>query len=263
MGVYTGPVGELLNLGRDALDRATKIDYAKFGIGMEHVPELIRLMQDKELFDWDYDNDDAEEPPAIYAFIHAWRALGQLRAEAAIEPLLDLIAEQDDGEWIDWVTEDVPEVLGQIGPAAIAPILARLERRYVGQESANDLATSLGQIAKEHTEVRGEIIGHLTKVLQSGIKIDPTLNGFVVSDLLDLKAVEAWPAIEVAYLRGEVDESIVGSVADAKYAFGLGPKPTLRQQGGWVRPQSALNPKQRAESRAKQRKADKKKKKRK
>lgn len=260
MSVYTGPVSELLKLGRDGLDARTKIDYTKFGIGMEHVPELIRVMQDKDLFKWD-DENIKDEPPAIYAFIHAWRALGQLRAEAAIEPLLDLIAEQDEGEWIDWVTEEVPKVLGQIGPVALLPILARLERRYMGQESANELATSLGEIAKRYPETRSEVIGQLIRVLQTGREPDHTLNGFVIGDLLDLKAVEALPAIEAAYALNLVDESIVGSLADVKYDLGLGPKPARNQSGGWFLPQSARNPKQRAESRAKQRKAEKKKKK--
>ncbi len=254
MSSYSPPVSELLKLGRNDLDKDTKLDYAQFGIGPEHVPELIRLMRDED--QW-----VSKDVPEIYAYIHAWRALGQLRAEAAIEPLLDLLDEQDHAEWNDWVSEDVPDILGMIGPAALAPTVARLNQRQPGQESANEIATALTKIAVHHPELRTEVIGHLVRVLQTGLRPDPTLNGFVISDLMELKAVEALPAIEAAYGLDLVDESIVGSFADVKYDLGVGPMPTHSQSGGLFLPQSARNPKQRAESRAKQRKAQKKKKK--
>ncbi|WP_439621671.1 hypothetical protein [Gemmata sp.] len=254
MSTYAPPVSELLKLGRPDLGR-TSIDYPALGIGSEHVPELIRLMRDESLW------ESNDELPEWYANIHAWRALGQLRAVEAIEPLLDLIADQEGDDWNDWVIDDVPRVLGEIGVPALAPTLARLNNRRPGQETASNFATAATEIARRHPEVRAEVIGHLVRVLQTGLEPEPELNGFIVADLLDLKAVEAWPAIEAAFALGTVDESIAGGAADVKYQLALGPKPLPHQSRGMFLPQSARNAKQRAESRARQRKAEKKKRK--
>src|SRR5579864_7878643 len=48
--------------------------------------------------------------------VHAWRALGQLRAVEAVEPLLELFDRLEDD---DWVHEELPAVFGLIGPARI------------------------------------------------------------------------------------------------------------------------------------------------
>jgi len=60
------------------------------GLGPQHVPDLIRMALDDELY-W-ADSDSLE----VWAPIHAWRALGQLRAEAAVQPLTRLLARIDD-----------------------------------------------------------------------------------------------------------------------------------------------------------------------
>lgn len=64
METYTPPVNALLNLGRPD-GGPENADYSKFGIGPEHVPELIRLMLDQELAWADSDS------PVVYARIHA------------------------------------------------------------------------------------------------------------------------------------------------------------------------------------------------
>ena len=56
-------------------------DYPALGLRMEHVPDLIRMTLDDELHGADSDSRE------VWAPLHAWRALGQLRAESAIKPL--------------------------------------------------------------------------------------------------------------------------------------------------------------------------------
>ena len=121
MTEYTPPISQLLTLG--TVDYQLEwLDYANLGITAAGIPQLVALVQDQDLA--------RSEGPEFFAQVHAWRALGQFRAEAAIEPLLDRLATEDTKEnWNDWVTEEVPVVLGMMGPAVIAPLAARVQGR--------------------------------------------------------------------------------------------------------------------------------------
>ncbi|MGB3789468.1 MAG: hypothetical protein WA949_15770 [Phormidesmis sp.] len=75
---YHPPVAQLLSCGRPkSISRTDWFDYVEtYGLTDEHTPALIQLATKEEL-DW-------EEEGECYAPIHAYRALGQLRAVAAI-----------------------------------------------------------------------------------------------------------------------------------------------------------------------------------
>lgn len=116
---YTHPVSRLLALGE--CHRARWPDYRALGLGSEHVPELLRMVADPDL------NHAATESAAVWAPTHAWRTLGHLGAVDAVEPLLELL---DDPDLDDWALEEIPEVMGQIGPAAIPALRAFLGRDH-------------------------------------------------------------------------------------------------------------------------------------
>ena len=78
---YPPPVDKLLTFG-ECSPSPEWPDYLALGLGSEHVPDLIRMAIDEEL------NQAASDSLEVWAPVHAWRALGQLHAEAAIEPLL-------------------------------------------------------------------------------------------------------------------------------------------------------------------------------
>ncbi|HWH68393.1 MAG TPA: hypothetical protein VNT26_03370, partial [Candidatus Sulfotelmatobacter sp.] len=107
---YHPPADQLLALGKP---EGTQ-DYLALGIGADQVPELVRMVTDEAL------NNGPGDSLLVWAPVHAWRALAQLRAEAAIQPLLGLLRRIDERQ-DDWVGEDVPQALGKIGPAAIQP----------------------------------------------------------------------------------------------------------------------------------------------
>jgi len=254
MQTYSPPVAALLTLGRPE-GRVGDDDLPAYDLGPEQIPELIRLVQDEELA--------GSQEPECYAQVHAWRALAQLRAEAAIEPLIDLLATEGDIEdWNDWVTEEVPIALAMIGPAALAPSIAWLERR--GQEEWRPIyfARTLTEIARHHPEQRGAVVEQLSRVLGTALSNNPGLNGCVIADLMELNAVEAWPTMEAAFATGNADESVAGDAADVKYRLGLGPIPMRQARGRWVPPAARRpNAKQRFNERMAQKKAEKKKRK--
>ena len=107
---YPAPVNQLLQLG-DLRGAKPSRDYLALGLSLEHVPDLVRMAQDDALHWADSESKD------VWAPIHAWRALGQLRSETAIGPLLGLLHRIDDDD-DDWADEELPKVFGQIGPAA-------------------------------------------------------------------------------------------------------------------------------------------------
>lgn len=253
MASYGHPVSTLLMLGRP-VGHAREGNYPPYDIGAEQTPELLRLLMDEELAGGD------SETPEVYAQIHAWRALGQLRAEAAVIPLLDLLAQQDDDEkWNDWATEEIPSILGMIGLVALTPTVIRLEQRGSREWAPVYFAGALKEIALRHPETRAEVVSQLIRVLKTAIENSRLANGSVISDLIDLKATEAWPDIEAAFATGNVDESINGHAADVKWRLGLGPEPPRRNQPTLIN-RMIVGPtaKERADARARQRKAEKK-----
>lgn len=210
---YKPPVDLLLACGEKDARLRTWPDYLELGFTAEHIPELIRMATDEDLF-W-ADSESME----IWAPIHAWRTLGQLRAEAAIEPLLQLF------EWdADWISEELPLVFAMIGPTAI-PALSR----YLAQKHkrADDpfpriyAIDGLVKITEEHPETQKECITIISKQLEKYTNQDVTLNAFLISALISLKALETLPLIEKAFVASRVDLTVVGDWEDIQVEFGL------------------------------------------
>src|SRR5437899_11954279 len=88
-GTYPPPVDKLLTFG-DCRKLAEWPNYLELGLGPEHAPDLICMAVDEEL---NYADSDSVE---VWAPVHAWRAPGQLHADAAIEPLLSLVPTLDE-----------------------------------------------------------------------------------------------------------------------------------------------------------------------
>lgn len=72
---YPPPVDKLLTFG-DCRKLPERPNYLELGLGPEHIPALIRMATSEEL------NHADSESSEVWAPVHAWRALGQLRAEA-------------------------------------------------------------------------------------------------------------------------------------------------------------------------------------
>ncbi|HET7231843.1 MAG TPA: hypothetical protein VFJ16_17660 [Longimicrobium sp.] len=213
--LYTPPVSQLLALGK--LEWGDPwLDYGELGITAEHVAELIRLLLDEKVF-W-ADPDSVE----VWGTMHIWRALGQLRAEAAIEPLLEVMGWDDEA---DWSLDEIPRVLGMIGPAALEPVRAALARLALDEETrwivAASAANALEEIGKRFPEARSAVVDALQRQLRWWARQDEDLNASLVSSLVNLRAVEAAPVIEEAFSAGAVDEFLVGDWEDVQVELGL------------------------------------------
>ena len=133
---YLPPVDQLLTYGiAEVADAEGWPNYLELGFESEQVPDLIRMATDSQWNDVDAGSTETWAPT------HAWRALGQLHAEAAIEPLLTLFDIQEDSEW---VTEELPEVFGMIGPVALPAVAA-----YIA-DASHDGWSRINEIGRAH-----------------------------------------------------------------------------------------------------------------
>ncbi|MBN2464256.1 DUF1186 domain-containing protein [candidate division WOR-3 bacterium] len=185
-------------------------------IGPEHVEELIGLALDEEL------NSAPSNSREVWVPVHAWRALGQLRAAAAAEPLTRLLRRIDEDD-DDWVGEELPRVFGMVGPPAISPLSEYLRANDHSIYARVAAVHGLQCLGSDHPEVRDEVAAILSGQLAAFKANDPSLNGFLISHLIDLHAVEAAPLMKQAFDADSVDLFILGDWEDAQVELGLKP----------------------------------------
>ena len=209
---YPPPVDRLLTYG--VCDPRDDFKYVEeLGLTADHIPDLIRMAIDPEL------NQAVSESLEIWAPVHAWRSLGQLRAEAAIEPLLELT--HDAGTDDDWLFTEIPNALGQIGAAALPGLAAQLANRVYHRRVRGLASEAIEKIGELHPEARSTCVAILTKELDRFKLNHPTLSGFLVASLLNLAAVESASSIEQAYAADRVDLSICGDWDEVQVDLGL------------------------------------------
>ena len=218
---YAPPVEQLLTYGVGQAVASDKWpDYLELGLGPEQIPELIRMASDEEL------NQSYSDTLEVWAPLHAWRALGQLRAEVAIEPLIALFAPLEENEW---AFDELPEVLGMIGPAAL-PALANSLADTSQDESTRKSATmSIQKIGEHWPEARSACVELLMKQLELFDENDSEINEYLVASLVELHATEAAPLMEQAFAAGSVAEDLMGDWEDVQVELGLLPPDAINR----------------------------------
>lgn len=202
MDVYSPQVEALRKCG-DARGKPPVQGYVEpFGLDAGHVPHLIQLA-----LEWAEPVLDDE--PELWGPIHAWRALGELGAVEAVEPLLGIL-NQLDANNDDWYLEEIPNLMAAIGHPAIEALAGFLAERGNLDYPKVCAADALQKIGNLHPDSRDACVGSLTSQLDLPGRNDPSLNGFLVSYLLSLDAVESESVIEHAYADHLVDEFICG-----------------------------------------------------
>jgi hypothetical protein len=159
------------------------------------------LATDKELYYYDEWGDT--EPAFIYGPVHAWRALAQLQAAAAIEPLVSMLDDFD-----DWVYEDMPQVLALFGPAAIPALQSYLFDKEKDEIDRHLAGKALVAITQKYPQARAACLKALSETLADP-STEGELAGFMVEYLVELKGLEALPVIEQAFKEARVDTTMI------------------------------------------------------
>jgi len=224
LSTYPAPLERLTTLDVDEDQRPADVDYHALGLEQRDVPALIRIATDRRY--------DTASLPAAWAPLHAWRALGALRAAEAAEPLTTLFDRAHDD---DWILDDLPRALGKIGQPAIPAItqyLAHPTRPVWGRIGA---ATALAAIGARYPEVREDCVVALTNQLRLFAEQDADLNAFLICSLLDLHAVESAREMEQAFVADRVELSVNGDWEDVQVELGLVPARLTPPRRSWAR----------------------------
>lgn len=222
----TGDVAEAVVRKLSALGRPDEDlwrDYRSLGVTPAHVPALIELATGPLVFETHealVASSEEEAPAAVWAPVHAWRALGELRAGEAAAPLVALFPRADAAD-DEWALEELPRVLALIGEAALPPLEQSINDLRITEAARIPATTALEKIAAAHAPLRNRCAAILAGALGRLADNQRTLNGFIVAALLDLKAREHAEVIERAYKAGKVDAMICGTVADVRAELGL------------------------------------------
>src|SRR5437868_891497 len=81
-------------------------------ISTDDVADLIGIVRKWSDPDWPSEDElQAEQDDAALLPVTAWRTLADLRADAAVQPLVDILCELD--EFDDWTCEELPHVFGK------------------------------------------------------------------------------------------------------------------------------------------------------
>jgi len=206
---YNSPAKELLSIG-DVRRSSKWLDYSDYGITSKDIPELIKMATDEKL------NFAGSHSTYVWAPLHAWRALGQLRAIQAIDPLISLFEKLEND---DWAHEDLPEVFGMLGKVAI-PNLSR----YISDMSHSYMSKAICANCIQHIGMNDYKSKHLcievlSKALEDYLDNHPSLNAFYIWYLKDLGAKDKLPLIQKVYSKRKVDEQVIGSFEKVESDF--------------------------------------------
>ena len=213
---FLPPVDQLLRLGEPDVEDANISSYGALGLSLSDEDEIIRLLKHAQVETFDC----PEWMASIWAPLHAWRALGELKSIKAISPLLNLVAELHE-DLDDWVYTDLPSHLAKIGPSVIQPALALLLDRKRSRQARSAAGEMLSRIGSLFPESRDECVAALRQQFAGYMEESRIFNGYILSELLTLKAIEAKDLIREALSTGKVAESVCGDWEDVQISLGL------------------------------------------
>ncbi len=210
---FEAPVDSLIEWGHiNGDDSGTERVAPAFST--EDVPALIRMATDDELHRAPSSSD------AVWAPLHAVRALGELHAAEAIEPLIALWR-RPEAEHDDFLSPTVAEALGVIGAAVVEPVAKFLADETGSRRSRGSAARVLRMVGVAQPKLRDLCVRHLVAQLAAFEVQDQLFNASLVSELIDLRTVEAASEIEKAFVAGRVDEMVCGDWEDVQIELGL------------------------------------------
>lgn len=209
---YSINVDKLLSYG--TFEYIIKIDsnwpnYLELGFDKDDIPALLKLAQS-----WKHFEEESE--PVCSAPYHAWRVLAQLKAEAAILPLLHEIQRDN-----DWSSEEASRALALIGEKSIEPLKAFIFDFKIDENRRMIAVEALEFLTKDYPEYSSRCLTIFVDYLQHENQQNSSVAGFVISALVGMDAKEQIKVIRDAFKQEYVDISIVGDLEEVEILLKL------------------------------------------
>jgi len=231
---YPEPAASLLSLGDPFCEKEPIYfkewpNYVeKFGFSLKDAPSLIQMLKDVQIQEADL------EDPIVWADVHAWRTLGQLRSVEAIPHLLDLLDYEDLYTIDDLRMEELPHVFGKIGSDAIGPLADYINDHSRKIWDVIAVGEALEIIGKSYPETQDLCIAALSDCLKNYRNHDDMLNAFLIGNLVELQAVEQLDLIRKAFNDDAVDIGVMGDLEEVEIELGV------RQERSTLKPEFNL-----------------------
>jgi len=227
----------LLTLG-EPVNKRNWPDYVKqYGFTLDDVPTLLMLYVDEAI------NTMASDRAEVWAQVHVWRTLGQLGSEASIVPIIQSFDTLYDD---DYAQSELPEAIGMIGPVAIPALVDYWQQPGKNEFSYCMAVDALCEIAKQYPAHRLQVIDVYLDYMKHPYTSERILNGLLIAQLMDLKAVEAIDGIRSLFASGCVDLSCAGDLEEVEIDLGFRtkrstPKPGFAEMYGYENPFENFN----------------------
>ncbi len=188
-------------------------DYSEYGFISDDVPELLKLISDEELLTADENTKKSWVPT------HAWRIVAMLGSEEAIQPLVDLLTLIDELD-CEPAFQEWPELLSTFGAAAFEPLKTYFLDQSNPSEARLTAADSLTELANTQPDLRLSLIALIQDYL-TATPDDTYFNSRLISNLIELNAVESIDLIRNLYAKNLVDLTIKRSLESIEHDLGL------------------------------------------
>jgi len=169
----------------------------------ELTPGLLRLLEGE--------NRDEAEGDAWYGQVHAGKLLIAFQEEDAMSLFGDLLCDSERATLLEWFDTD----LHALGPSFLPTLLDVLQDESAPAYGRSVTVSTLGQIARKHTETRGRILTALRSELPSLLE-DGTVD---TPDNVTQDDIEywSWLALELSELHDEESQPQVEALYEADY----------------------------------------------
>lgn len=127
-----------------------------------------------------------------------------------------------------------------IGVQALPEVAEFLANKSYGDYARVTASNGLVRMVKQYPETYDSVVQCIVGQLEATTANTRLLNGLLLSDLLDLEAVEAAPVIERAFAENAIDESIAGDWPEVQWQLGLS-EHRPQSMAGWL-PAPAFSP---------------------
>ena len=222
---YTPPVSHLLSYGEPNILKIEEWpDYvSELGLTDEHVPQLVNLMTDLDLANFDPNEPpplpEEADPEVVWAApVHAWRALYQLAPQRLFDQRVFAVL---DSALDEWSGEEFIDIIQAMGPSAIDPVTQLIENNLASENRLTPLIEALYRVGEKLPETRDRIVSILMRLLENYPHNGGVNNSFLAMGLVELKAVEAADLLEKVYEAEEIDEFLIGSWPQVQIELGL------------------------------------------